>query len=177
MARTKAVAAQVETVSVEERVARALERIAAHLERLPGTGTLNTPAGPIPAVAPAAPAAYQPPSVKEGPVGTLAEETAKLHAAVEKQKAKAAPPPAPEPDPLADMLGEAPAESRTATFEEARKALVDAAQEKPKGIGPDKVLAVLKESLGVERLSLHPKDDVAGFGRFLSALEAAVGRR
>jgi len=184
MAKTKTTGSD---VMAEDRIVVALERIAIAVERISKANdakdvakpdpakvkaaeTLNAPTGPIPK--------YEPPAVKEGPVGTLAEETAKLHAAVERQKeAPRAEPP--KVDAVAGLLGEepAPAVGRMATFEEARAALMNAAQDRPKGIGADKVLAVLKETLGVERLSVHPKEDKAGFGRFVAALEAAVGPR
>jgi hypothetical protein len=77
---------------------------------------------------------------------------------------------------VADLLGETTPE-RLATFEEARAALMSAAQDPPKGIGPEKVLGVLKSALSVDRLSKIPVTDKAAFGRFLTAIEAATGGR
>lgn len=144
-----------------------LTRIANALERIAGSypGTLNPPTGPIPELRDRQREEYL---ARQGPQ----PEPAKA------EPAKAEPP-APEPDPVTSLLGaDTPAveEPRKATFEQARAALMAAAVDPPKGIGSDKVLAILKKELKVERLSAAPKDEVA-FGRFVTALEAATGRK
>lgn len=127
-----------------------LTRIATALEKIAGSypGTLNPPGRP---------AIHELPR----PAPVVAEE------------------PEPGPDPVTSLLGDDTPpveEARKATFEQARAALMAAAVDPPKGIGSDKVLAILKKELKVERLSAAPKDEVA-FGRFVTALEAATGKR
>lgn len=176
MARAKKVeqVVEAEAPSIEVRVAVALERIARALERTAGPGgALNPPTGPIEAVTNRKP--------DPEPVGTLEEETAKLQKALAKAKAEAPakpkPPPEPEANPLAGLLGdEAQVENvliPTATFAQAREALMQAAKDAPVGIGAEGVLKVLKAQFGVEKLSAIPKEDEKTLGRFVAALAAA----
>jgi hypothetical protein len=124
-------------------------------------------------------------------VGTLREEQAKLAGALKAtgQPHKVIEAESQKPDPevevddgLAGMLGEAEPEAAEAattdppkTMAEARAALITAA--KPENLGEAKVLAILKKTLGVERLSKAPVDEAA-FGRFVAALgPAGVARK